>query len=491
MSKELDGLSKILDSNKPLPEYKTNDKQGIIYVGGGKYWVGIVTGIRLLRRWGCKLPVEIWFRGSCETVDVDDILDLGDVKLFDIDKMSTQLRDNRIPSGNVDKGGWEAKLYAMTHTELGRVLYLDADAYCVDDPEFAFETLDRKPFVFWNDLASHSHDVKWQHVYPKGENFKPLVQGGQLFIDRVKGWKLVHLAHYMCQNSKYYFQYMYGDQDTWRVALAIMEKEFKEKLYCNLGIADWVKKAFVCRYIGEPLVVHRCRSKLFEPIYIPERKVDYSNPQYYLPNELDVFEEFAEVMNKRNPEASRVFGGIYDRRLWGRGSGAGSSEGEAKAYIDIVNKLIADEHWSTVVDVGCGDGYIASELKVTNYVGYDCCPIVVRQTSKKYYKLKFLPLDIYRNYDKIQVGDCLLCKDVLQHWPNEYVRKWLRALIASKKWKTILLCNDREQLKDSQDTYLGGYRALDNTMHPLSPFKFKCVAEWEGKAIYRLDLAKD
>jgi hypothetical protein len=48
------------------------------------------------------------------------------------------------------------------------------------------------------------------------------VQGGQLLIDRIRAWKLVHLSNYMCQHSDYYFKHMYGDQDTWRVSLSAL-----------------------------------------------------------------------------------------------------------------------------------------------------------------------------------------------------------------------------------------------------------------------------
>lgn len=187
------GLQTEIDRVKPEQWYVTNGERGILYVGGGKYWAGIVTGIRLLRRYGCNLPVEIWYRGDVEYVEPEDVKKLGDVTLHNIDYYSRQLRDNRISSKRVESGGWEAKTYAMTHTALSQVLYLDADAYCVDDPTAAFDMLIAKPFVYWQDLGNHAADVKWDHIYPKGKGFEPLIQGGQLFIDRGKGIRYLFL----------------------------------------------------------------------------------------------------------------------------------------------------------------------------------------------------------------------------------------------------------------------------------------------------------
>lgn len=229
--------------------------RGIVYVGGGVYWPGIVVGIKMLRESGCVLPVEVWYRGSCEPVCAADVEGLGDVWLIDAEACN---RSNRIQFSDGDRGGWEAKLYAMSLTLFNEVLFLDADAYCVTDPTPLFDLLYGAPVVFWSDLPRMENTVAWERVWPDGAGGVPTFQGGQFLIDLSTGWRTLALAHWMCQHSDFYFASVYGDQDCWRVALIAGGDK-----YLCIGPADWEAPAFVCRHDGTPYVVHRCQSKMF------------------------------------------------------------------------------------------------------------------------------------------------------------------------------------------------------------------------------------
>jgi hypothetical protein len=245
-------------AERPAPEYDTSGGDGIVYVGAGRYWPGVVVGVRLLREAGCTLPVEVWYRGSCESIDTRQVAGLG-VTCLDLDLWANLLGDNRVEQGNEWFGGWEAKLYALTHTRFARVLYLDADAYCVDDPTTAIQRLSpRNPFMFWEDLPRMRGCVKWDRVWPGGDTSCPPIQGGQLLIDRRGGAKVLEIAHWICQHSDFYFAHIYGDQDAWRVAAAATDTP-----WLNLGEAPWRGDAFVLPFACRPLIVHRCQSKLF------------------------------------------------------------------------------------------------------------------------------------------------------------------------------------------------------------------------------------
>lgn len=450
----------------------TGKGDGIVYVGGGAYWLGIVVGIKLLRYLGCNLPIEVWYLGDRESVDENDIKGLN-VRLIDSTKHPMYQDGYKHP-------GWVNKLFALTHTKFDRVLFLDADAYCVVNPVPLFDKLIESSFVYWQDMPHQIKTIKWAEVYPEGERKAiPPVQGGQLFIDRNKASTLIRVSNYLCEESNYYFTKMYGDQDTWRIGLAAGLCHYQ-----TLGLAKWTDVAFVCS-APYPIVVHRCQGKLFRVEDIPANRVKYSNPHYNLPLEAKVFDMMARIINRQNQDASRVFDSIYGKRLWGSSlsSGQGSTAKQAFPYITIINELIQSKGWESVVDVGCGDGYIGSRLKVPQYVGYDCSEVVLREAKRKFRNLSLIALDIYAQYDIIQTADCLLCKDVLHHWPNDKIRSWLVALIQSKKFKAIIITVDRNQQTDSQDCYLGGYRALDYRMRPLSLFGFSLLAEYLHKSI--------
>lgn len=265
---------------------------GIIWVGGGKYWPGIVVGVRLLREMGCSLPVEVWYRGECEWVRPEDVTGLG-VELIDADAMSAARGDSRIPRGDQWAGGWECKLYALTHTRFDRVLFLDADAYAVSDPRPLFDLLTwGRPFVFWEDLPRMVDSINWPRVLPEGDRATPTVQGGQFLIDRRHTARLLNVAHWLCQHSDYYFCWLYGDQDCWRVALAAGACAYR-----SLGPAEWRDVAFVCGYGGREFIVHRCQGKLFNP---GEGKPRDGEASYRpaLPSEGRVFDLWREVRDK-------------------------------------------------------------------------------------------------------------------------------------------------------------------------------------------------
>lgn len=483
-SQHLEGLRQILIQSNPDLGYETGGGDGILTVGGGKYWPGIFVMIRLARAVGWQGPIEVWFRGDCEQVYPEDVQGLG-VRFFDLDEMGRRLEDTRIVPGNPGSGGWEAKLYAMMHTTLDRVLYLDADAYLVDSPETLFQTLNGKPFAYWRDLASQVRSIRWQYVWPNGDMGVMPVQGGQLLIDRRSAWQMIHAAHYMCQYSDYYFKHMYGDQDAWRVALAATGTARHE-----IARADWVGGvAFVCRQAGRDYVVHRCRGKLYAAEDIPPGRVTFANPQYdVLPREVEVFNLLAEVLNKRPRDSYDVFESIYAKKLWGPNSGAGAKMREAQPYVDLVNGLIQSKGWQSVADVGCGDGHVGSFIRGVHYMGVDVSESILERCRREHPENFYMQLDAYAKPDQIPAADVLLAKDVLHHWPNEWVISWLTRVLVLNRWKAILLCQDGQQQAEQQDCALGGFRPLSPSMAPLKDFPFfeigkvfqKSVLLWES-----------
>jgi hypothetical protein len=249
------------------PKYNEHEhERGIVWVGGGKYWPGIVVGCRLTRRMGCSLPIEVWYRGESEQVNPADVAGM-DVKLIDADALSARLGNNRVPRGDVSRGGWEAKSYALTYSRIRQVLYLDGDAYPVTAACHLFDPLQAAPFAFWSDLPHTSRNLKWQTVWPESPGDVPTVQGGQYLIDRQAFWRELQLWHWLNQRSDYYYGHGFGDQDLWRMVLAATRAP-----YLHLGAAPWISPAFVIpmQPNGRPAIVHRCQSHLF-PGQLPPR----------------------------------------------------------------------------------------------------------------------------------------------------------------------------------------------------------------------------
>src|SRR5262249_45338498 len=112
--KHRQALSRLVQSNMLGPGNRQGS--GVLMVGGGRYWPGIVVGVRMLRDTGSALPVQIWHRGSEEPVYPNSLADVFGVEFRDLTKIS--------PSPRIH-GGWEAKTLAMLACSWERILYLD------------------------------------------------------------------------------------------------------------------------------------------------------------------------------------------------------------------------------------------------------------------------------------------------------------------------------------------------------------------------------
>lgn len=468
-----EALERIIDQAEGVEYLGHQYESGVLYVGGGRFWPGVVVGCRLLRRLGYQGPIQVWYGHQADTEPVDpaDVAGL-EVTLVDARAVAERTRPRILR-------GWEAKLHAIRHCNLRRILYLDADAYCVADPTSLLHTLTAAHgFVYWRDLPTAARNVRWPMVWPAGDGGVSPVQGGQLWIDRQTAWPLILTADWMCQHSDYYFRHGYGDQDTWRIALAAGGWQ---RMARDLGPAEWRHPAFVCRIDGQPQIVHRCRGKLWRVVDIPPGRKGYSGPCYHLPREAEVWDLLAEVL-RRDSDPAAVFGHVYRCGLWGDGSGTGSvPTGEAAEYIRLIAAMAAVGGWRTAVDAGCGDGRVAralAERTGMQITGVDCVPSILGPASARYTPVAG---DITA-VDQLPPADVLLVKDVLHHWPTDMIRRWLAEVIAAGRWQWLICTQDRHP-HGATDTHLGGYRALDPRSEPLVAGGWYSVIEYQHKAI--------
>jgi hypothetical protein len=221
---------------------------GILTCGEGKYWPGIVVMVRLLRELGCMLPVQIWSRGDTgHELDGESGVTFVDANEFRQRHPARILR------------GWEIKHYALLHSGFRRAFFIDADAYFVADPTPLFSLLDDSPFVYWQDFDACWNNVHWEWYGIENETIPP-VQGGQLLIDIERFWRETMIGHWLNQHSEYFFKHQFGDQDSWKAAMAGAGTRGR---FTSLGKARFDRMAFVCEWQSMPYVVHRTNAKLF------------------------------------------------------------------------------------------------------------------------------------------------------------------------------------------------------------------------------------
>ncbi len=133
---------------------------------------------------------------------------------------------------------------------------------------------------------------------------------------------------------------------------------------------------------------------------------------------------------------STIFSKIYKNNGWGgkKGefySGTGSYSPAIKGYTKTVADFIVDNKIETIIEIGCGDFNVSSNiLKILdetghdyNYVGYDVVkPLIARNTSLYgSSKIAFSCKDSCAG--KIKDGDLLIIRQVLQHLNNRAIKQ--------------------------------------------------------------------
>jgi SAM-dependent methyltransferase len=175
-----------------------------------------------------------------------------------------------------------------------------------------------------------------------------------------------------------------------------------------------------------------------------------------------------------------TFETIYDRGVWGGGSGAGSDLRNTVVYVAYVQHLMERFDARSIVDLGCGDWRFSKHLKFGDrrYLGVDIVASVIAANEAAYGSgtIRFERADV--TAFAIPECDLLLCKDVLQHVSNANVRVILER---SRAARVAVFTNDYHPA--NEDCPNGSTRPLDITAAPFSvPAKPRLV--FSGKVTF-------
>jgi SAM-dependent methyltransferase len=147
-------------------------------------------------------------------------------------------------------------------------------------------------------------------------------------------------------------------------------------------------------------------------------------------------------------------------------SGPGSTVEFSAPYRAFVGHFIFEHDVQSVVDLGCGDGVIASHInwRNANYVGIDCIAERIERNRLQYPLLNFACADVRTCCFST---DLVLVKDVIQHWPTADIVEWLSYLRRTSAFKYALITNCNYERygsiegKVNTDVPIGGWRAID------------------------------
>lgn len=134
------------------------------------------------------------------------------------------------------------------------------------------------------------------------------------------------------------------------------------------------------------------------------------------------------------------FENIYLNNLWEHGSGEGSLPIHTKGYANFLEYFLTTYNINSIVDMGCGDWQFSRFINWGDamYLGYDVVQSVI-ETNKSQYESDKIIFNLY-NGDPIDLpnADLIIAKDVLQHWSNNNIEKFLPLL---RKYKYFLITN--------------------------------------------------
>jgi hypothetical protein len=209
-----------------LPEVwdgSTYAGRGVVICGGGaKYFTCAWVCIRMLRKLGCALPIELWHLGRDEWDERMEAL----VAPFHVTCVDASKTRARHPARRL--GGWALKPYAMLHSRFRDVLLLDADNVPVVNPEFLFET---KPYrstgaIFWPDYGRLERTAMiWRSCgmrRPPGPEF----ESGQMVVDKGRCGRALRLALWFNEHDDFYYRYLHGDKETFHLAFRKLKQKF-------------------------------------------------------------------------------------------------------------------------------------------------------------------------------------------------------------------------------------------------------------------------
>lgn len=158
------GFIEDIKAKPPMLHYVPNTR-GLVSTAGGEYLPVLVISLRMLRRTGSELPLEVFLANEDEYERY-----ICDVVLPSLNARCVVLSHilDAVPKV-MDIQKYQFKLFAMMFSSFEEILFLDADAFPLHQPEILFmnEPFKSKKMVTWPDfwattISSYYYEISSQ-----------------------------------------------------------------------------------------------------------------------------------------------------------------------------------------------------------------------------------------------------------------------------------------------------------------------------------------
>jgi Mannosyltransferase putative len=204
----------------------------VIGAGGAKFFACAMAVVGVLRRLNCQLPVEFWHLGPSEfDPQMQAVAEEAGIRCVDACEVR---KDQPVRILN----GFELKPYAVLHSAFREVMYIDADSIPARDPTYLFDEPKYRDHgaIFWPDIPSSPAiwgdrteawlpSVCWENFGLRYRD-EPAFETGQMVIDKERCWQALHVTMHVNEHSDWYYQFIYGDKDTFHLSWRMTDTEF-------------------------------------------------------------------------------------------------------------------------------------------------------------------------------------------------------------------------------------------------------------------------
>jgi Mannosyltransferase putative len=254
-------LDNFVDGLDPSPPASLNGRGIVTCAGGYRYLKGAWVSVGLLRRLGCKLPIQLWHLNPDECrPEISRSLARFDVET--IDASSVDCDPVFRP-----RAGWPLKPFAIAHSLFEEVLFLDADNVCIADPEYLFRS---SPYVatgaaFWPDQQRIGPDRAIWRITGVPYQDEPEFESGQILLNKARSWLPLQVTLYMNRHSSFYYRYIHGDKDTFHLAWRKLNAD-----YSIVGVPSQRVEGVIYQhdFEGRRLFQHRNAAKWDQPTHL-------------------------------------------------------------------------------------------------------------------------------------------------------------------------------------------------------------------------------
>ncbi|KAF7591277.1 hypothetical protein BBP40_001786 [Aspergillus hancockii] len=231
-------------TNPPKLHYIPSTK-GVVSTAGGEYLPVLVISLRMLRRTGSELPVEVFLANDDEYENY-----ICDVVLPSLNARCVVLSHilDAVPK-IMEIQKYQFKLFAMMFSSFEDILFLDADAFPLLQPELLFmnEPFKSKNMVTWPDfwattISSYYYEISSQPL--PSNTIRQSSESGEVLISKKTHMKTLLLSvYYNFWGPDYYYALLSqgasgeGDKETFvAAALALGESYYQvSEPICAIG----------------------------------------------------------------------------------------------------------------------------------------------------------------------------------------------------------------------------------------------------------------